>query len=1468
MSSDLVDLLLSRPLFQCGRVGGTQLSCGPPAPRQPASMSSHKRRFQCFDAISDEGGHHHPKPSLPFGLRSAPAPPARRSTHGGDTIHQETLEDRGCYLCAQATEAREESLREAQREATAWYLPPKVVLVKNSDPSVRRTIVLHRRTLRSLGLFLEELSELMQYHIRKLYTLEGCKIDSVQSLLQCPSVLICVGREPSHPILLENFRKNSDDKLPRLRPKSLGRGLGLEAKKSVIHLRSEFNNRSARHSISSDKSLPPINSTSPAHVGPCPHSSEGLMEDDIEKRVLVNKDGSLSMEMKVRFRLLNDETLHWSTQIKKSVGTTDEYLQGYHDNCSLQQSSVESCSESEPLSPGKYNRSARYKKYYVPYDPAREEDQPEERAPSAMSAKYNRLRRYEKYYVSKEKEDQTEERPSSGMSVMSNGSQAPAEENAEAEEETSGEVPAGEKAEDVEETDESEHETEAKSAKSNVSTRSKKTKVSQFCVEETERSSSAMSCKYNRSSRYNKYYVSDETEKRSAMSNKSNTSEDPSEDNAEDEFGETEERAPGAISAKSNVSSRSRESKAAEEDTEEEPEESAETEVAEETDNRAPSARSFKSNVSAKSAKSKSSEGPPEENEDKELEEIKEKRPSAMSSKSAKSNVSAISKKSNVSVRSKKSKASEVPAEVESHAADPIENNSNISCNGPLEVTDRNVSDNKSDKSDKCKHRKGISLHSFSRQRPEGDVSELVPSNLPNTSPTEVVNEWLMKIPSESVMYEIGDEFSDRGHSPEELPQKEKPKEDIDTIAECETQKEKEEPQETVANHVADNEEPAETPPETPPEDTRPCTAPQEEVSKSFYSSVQVMKVLLNPKLDRCNSLPEVSPVYGRKLSTSARGLLDCLAKLQLIDFDPNDDANAKDTRYKELMNILQSLWLCDPAEGGKQQQNVCDQHSVDGDGKARSSSGVDVSSGSTGSGKSSGGVAQATNAEGEAWVKVQEVDEMAQKDESQESSAPMSDTATPDIANRVQWTPEEGGEGAIAVEEEKQKDEDVPESDDTIRNESLRELPETPPSSNKSSDPQEDTSSGSPPSVQRAQLIKKVSLDPDPVWVLKLLNKLEKQFMTHYVDAMAEFKVRWNLDNNEQLNAMIAELKDDVRRRIQLSIDRELRKIHGRAGRPRPPKEALSRESNAQTETRRRRLKVVRDQSIDNRVDKSDDATCTSFSDQRSDDEYCPCESCLQKKMELGPLLPAEVLHTVPVIMAFDLKSILQSKRESTPKTQEADVTDDTVVVKAGITHASDLKSILQLKKDTVGEEEEAEAEAETVEDDAGVEETSEAETAANNEAAGEEEEAEAETAEAETVEDEAGEDEAGEEETAEAETAADDETAGEEEAAEEDTAGEEEVEAETGKYEEAEEETDKVETVIAAGSTAGEEESTEAADNEMSGKEESEAETAESETADETAGEEETTEVEAAEEETAGDEESAEAETAGDEA
>ncbi len=573
--------------------------------------------------------------------------------------------------------------------------------------------------------------------------------------------------------------------------------------------------------------------------------------------------------------------------------------------------------------------------------------------------------------------------------------------------------------------------------------------------------------------------------------------------------------------------------------------------------------------------------------------------------------------------------------------------------------SDTNVSEIKSEKSSKCRKRMGSDS---SCHKMDDDISGLSPSCLPNASPTEVVNEWLRKIPSLTTLCYLGDGFHDSYDSIEPLCTSHAPSGDDNEhgtlqpsgVTKLVTQNEMEDV------HVVNTEGATD---KKSPEVAKGDRSHREDEPKMFDSSVLVMKVLLSPKFDRCNSLPEVSPVYGRKLSASAQGLLDCLANLKLLDFGPSDEDGKKE-KYQELMSMLKSLWLCDPKDSEKTsvERNKC----VDDEFKARSSSGVDVNSGSTGSGKSSvnDGTQPQINTECEVLetlTKVQEVDETVEG-EASETAGSKYDSATPDIANQAQSTPK-----TKDTVEEKFKG-DAPGSEETIRsNDSPRELIETPISSNNSSgnnpkkeetesDCQEDTSSDSAPKQQRGQLSKRLSQNPDPVWVLNLLNKLEKQFMTHYVNAMAEFKVRWNLDDNEQLDAMVCELQDEVRRRIQLSIDRELKKIQGRAGRPRPPKDTMSRESTIQTEQRRRRLKVMRNQSIDPQPAKSDDdytMTGTDFSDQRSDDEYCPCDTCLKKKMASKHVLPVEMLTSAPVMMDFDLRRILQMKKSS-PKNEK----------------------------------------------------------------------------------------------------------------------------------------------------------------------------------------------------------------------
>lgn len=264
-------------------------------------------------------------------------------------------------------------------------------------------------------------------------------------------------------------------------------------------------------------------------------------------------------------------------------------------------------------------------------------------------------------------------------------------------------------------------------------------------------------------------------------------------------------------------------------------------------------------------------------------------------------------------------------------------------------------------------------------------------------------------------------------------------------------------------------------------------------------------------------------------------------------------------------MAILQSLWLTEPRNiDAKEIKDVGTEQVT----PPRSSSGVGMSSGSGGSGKENG------NQGGDETKKETSLheEEGAEKvvEEEEEGKAEVEDKE-----NEAQ--PEETEAAEEVVQSEDQST--VPPSLD-----SPKATESSPNNSSKSPtdnelETLEGSSSGTPPTVVRAPLSKRLSQDPDPVWVLHLLKKLEKQFMNHYINAMAEFKVRWDLDDSLILDTMIGELRDEVSRRIQSSIEREVRKIQSRAGkspRPRPPQRGnLSRESTM-TEKRRRILKVI----------------------------------------------------------------------------------------------------------------------------------------------------------------------------------------------------------------------------------------------------------------------------------------------------
>ncbi|XP_041834418.1 retinitis pigmentosa 1-like 1 protein [Melanotaenia boesemani] len=547
----------------------------------------------------------------------------------------------------------------------------------------------------------------------------------------------------------------------------------------------------------------------------------------------------------------------------------------------------------------------------------------------------------------------------------------------------------------------------------------------------------------------------------------------------------------------------------------------------------------------------------------------------------------------------------------------------------------------RSEKSDRSKRSRAV------KER-EGDM-EVTPACLPNASPNEVVSDWLRSIPANTSLHALGNELN------EEL-EEHKEKEMEDTRGD-ETKKE-----ESSGDESADKDEKVGSGEEGEKEDDGKCDAAEEEkssgpgfgdavgihLSKNWHCSAAVMKVLLSSSSGRCRSMPEVSPVYGRRLSTSARGLLDCLAQLQLIEPAAGSGSQEQKDRkqqYDEIMAILQSLWLTEPRDievkeakdGGLEQVTP-----------PRSSSGVGMSSGSGGSGKDNGhqGEDETPAKETELLQEEEVVAKVAEEDEG--------GTKTKDEENGTE--PEETSKAEELMKSEEQNG--IPQSPKTTENPSSSDKSSTNNSSKSATDNERETLEGSPsdtpPNAPRAPLSKRLSQDPDPVWVLNLLKKLEKQFMSHYIDAMAEFKVRWDLDDSIILDTMISELREEVSRRIQSSIQREMRKIQSRAGKggksPRPPQLANISRDSTMTERRRRMLKVMKNQSVKTADSHSDEETAGEFSDQRSDDEYCPCDACVRKKMATRPFKTNPLAAEAPVMMEFDLLKILQLKKSPSP--------------------------------------------------------------------------------------------------------------------------------------------------------------------------------------------------------------------------
>lgn len=161
-------------------------------------MVINNRSYKTFDALLDSLSKRVP---LPFGVRNISTPKGRHSI-----TNLEDLEDGKSYICSHQRKMKPINLERASRKPLPWQIsrpvsarrravqlarenedglghreskittPKKMLVFKNGDVRLRRTIVLGKKNTQTFEAFLDYMSELMQYPVVKLYTTDGRKV--------------------------------------------------------------------------------------------------------------------------------------------------------------------------------------------------------------------------------------------------------------------------------------------------------------------------------------------------------------------------------------------------------------------------------------------------------------------------------------------------------------------------------------------------------------------------------------------------------------------------------------------------------------------------------------------------------------------------------------------------------------------------------------------------------------------------------------------------------------------------------------------------------------------------------------------------------------------------------------------------------------------------------------------------------------------------------------------------------------------------------------------------------------------------------------------------------------------------------------------------------------------------------------------------------------------------------------------
>ncbi|KAM6216124.1 oxygen-regulated protein 1 [Rhynchocyon petersi] len=298
------------------------------------------RSFKTFDALLDNLSG---KVPLPFGVRNISTP---RGLHSITRLEQ--LQDGQAYLCSHGQRVQPVDLERARRRPRPWQSsralsahaprrapppswprgPRRLVVFRNGDSRSGRVVVASRTVTQSFEAFLQYLSEILQWQVVKLYATDGRKVPSIQAVILSSGAIVAAGREPFKPgnydIQKCLFPARPPGIAHRVYPKGKTRSESTKmsthvpsSPRSQIYSVSSYKIRNNSTDCSSDCSLTPENS-----LALDKNDSQNVMiepsEDDIEKSVIFNQDGTMTVEMKVRFKIKEEETIRWTTTVSRA----------------------------------------------------------------------------------------------------------------------------------------------------------------------------------------------------------------------------------------------------------------------------------------------------------------------------------------------------------------------------------------------------------------------------------------------------------------------------------------------------------------------------------------------------------------------------------------------------------------------------------------------------------------------------------------------------------------------------------------------------------------------------------------------------------------------------------------------------------------------------------------------------------------------------------------------------------------------------------------------------------------------------------------------------------------------------------------------------------------------------------------------------------------------------------------------